>query len=111
MSQDVYIIPRSGTVRQANATRHYILDEHGKIQFCLRGAKSDQVIRNPRERGLCYHVKIYRSNKGHTYLSVFDIFDGGKEVFHWSDSHGVKELLDNKLLSEVVARERLITAV
>ena len=111
MNQDVYIIPRSGTVRQAAATTHYILGERGEIKFILRGKKTERVLHNPRQRGLRYHVKIYRSNKGHTYLHVYDIFDGGKEVFHWSDGHGVKELLDNKLLAEVVARERLITAV
>ena len=112
--QDIYIIRREATIRQASATTHYIVKEDGKIAFRLNGSKREQVIFNPRQRKLRYHVRIYRSNRGRKYVTVTDIYEN-KVVVDWFEGLGIEPLLDaiNRYpwLLNVLKRENVLGVI
>lgn len=109
--QDIYIIRREATIRQASATTHYIVKEDGKIAFRLNGSKREQVIFNPRQRKLRYHVRVYYSNRGRAYIDVFDMYTG-MHLVSWFEGLGIEQLYrDAKMypfLIKIAKREGII---
>jgi len=90
MNEDVFVIPRAGSIREMQVTRHYIIDGEGKIAFHLEGSKQPQIIKEPRKRGLRYVVTRYRSTRGHYYFKVTDMWTGATAI--WSDLDGFNKL-------------------
>jgi len=103
---DVYIVFRSGSSAEASRTRHYILYDNGLIAFVLQGQKKEQVIRNPKERNLAYHVYVYRSNSGNRRIEVYDM-QTQKCIYQWQEWEGVGKLLREAppFLRQVIAKE------
>ena len=105
-----YIIRRSGTVAQAARTKHYIVAVDGSIAFILQGRKADQAVYRPRERGLRWHVMVYRSNRGHVQVKVYDMWTG-QLACEWHDCQGLESLPDEQWLRQVLMREGVIEVV
>ena len=108
-----YVIRRCGSIRQAKDTMHYIVTTDGRVAFRLHGEKRDQVIYRPRERGLKYHVEVYRSCRGRIYITVVDMWEN-KVVAGWCDLEGAGGLLElcrkYPFLEKIVKEETVLPA-
>jgi len=103
---DYYVIAKSGSIAQAQRTRHYILNINGNIAFVLHGSKREQIVKNVKERGLRYHVIVYRTGSGNRCIEIVDMWTL-ERIFYWTESYGIKELLNKapKFLAEVLKKE------
>ncbi|RDD53001.1 MAG: hypothetical protein BA066_06675, partial [Candidatus Korarchaeota archaeon NZ13-K] len=87
----------------------------GGIAFRLGGMKRDQLIWDPRGRGLRYHVEIYFSFKGRATITVTDMWTS-EAIFDWHEGSGDYEALFEAArrlpgLAEALRRERVLEVV
>ena len=90
MNEDVFVIPRAGSIREMQVTKHYVVTSDGKVASVLEGSKRPQVIKAPRARGLRYVVTSYRTTRGHYRFRVTDMWTN--DIVVWSDLEGFKRL-------------------